>query len=82
MHRTTIMLPRALKAKAERRAKERGISLGQYVREAIEQSVAMNGRATDPLFVPTVLDLPVFDDDGPTDVAERHDDYLYGEREA
>lgn len=78
MHRTTIMLPRALKAKAARLAKERGVSLGQYIREAVERSVGESGRQNDAIFNPTVLPL----DDGPTDMAARHDDYLYGEREA
>lgn len=82
MHRTTIMLPRTLKAQAEQRAKSLGISLGQYIREAVERSMSGGGRADDPLLHPSIFDLPVIDDDGPTDMAQRHDDYLYGEREA
>lgn len=78
MHRTTIMLPRALKAKAERQAKRRGVSLGQYIREAVEKQVAApepSAPADDAFFNP-----PVFHDEGPADVADRHDDYLYGDR--
>jgi hypothetical protein len=70
------MLPSELKEKAIRRARERGISLGEFLREslvvALNSSVAKN-RKDDPLFA----DRAVFDGAAPSDLAEHHDRYLY-----
>ena len=78
MHRTTIMLPADLKAKAQRRAKQMGISLGDLIRQALKEAVKKpgNGKAVDPLFADTA----VYEGPGPTDLAINHDEYLYGDK--
>jgi hypothetical protein len=71
------MLPLELKEKAMRRARERGISLGEFLRESLElalNSGASKNRKDDPLFA----DRAVFDGDVPSDLSENHDRYLYG----
>jgi hypothetical protein len=75
MHRTTVMLPEALKRAAQAHASQRGISLGELLRESLEQRLKQQppDRSRDPLF----LDRAVHADTGPTDTAEHHDDYLY-----
>lgn len=80
MHRTTIMLPDHLKRAAQAHASERGISLGELVREALKRRLDedLADRDRDPLF----LDHDVFSDDGPGDVSERHDQYLYRDSSA
>ena len=76
MKRTTIMLPEALKRKAEAQAKRQHLSLGGYIRHSLERSILRDGngsdRSRDPLFN---TDL-VFEDNGPADLAENHDKYL------
>lgn len=69
-----ISLPPELKAKIEREAKARGMSLPDFVRESLENAVAKK-RSDDPLFADTA----VYRDDGPNDLASNHDDYLYGD---
>jgi hypothetical protein len=75
MHRTTVMLPEALKRAAQAHASQRGISLGELLRESLEQRLNAEPpeRAGDPLF----LDRAIYADTGPTDTAEHHDDDLY-----
>ena len=77
MERTTIMLPPDLKAKVQKRANYMGMSLGQYIREAVENSLEYQQREQsieeDPLFA----DDAVFVGEGPKDIAENHDQYLY-----
>ena len=54
------------------------ISLGQYIREALNKSLEMENRREaedDPLF----LDNAVFDSITPEDLASNHDRYLYGD---
>jgi hypothetical protein len=78
MQTTTVMLPPELKEKAIRRAREKGISLGEFLREslvlALNSNVAQN-RKDDPLFA----DKAVFEGAVPSDLAEHHDQYLYDE---
>ncbi|MFI5381549.1 MAG: CopG family transcriptional regulator [Tepidisphaerales bacterium] len=78
MTRTTIMLPPGLKSRAERKAGTMGISLGQLIRTSLERAVESSPQkqSVDPLLADDV----VFADDGPRDLAENHDDYLYGDR--
>lgn len=79
MIRTTIMLPEGLKTKAMRQAKKMNLSFGELVREALEMKTNVN-RGTpsdDPFFADDAL----FDEEGDSDLAANHDDYLYG-REA
>ena len=79
MERTTIMLPPDLKAKVQKRANYLGMSLGQYIREAVENALAYQkiepSIEKDPLFA----DDAVFPGKVPRDTAENHDRYLYGE---
>ena len=78
MNRTTLMLPSELKTRAQRRAKEMGVSLGQLIRQALESQLAESAgdrRTADPLFSST----RVFDGATPTDLAGDHDRYLYDE---
>ncbi|MGH9463559.1 MAG: CopG family transcriptional regulator [Vicinamibacteria bacterium] len=77
MKRTSIMLPSELKSRAERRALRRGISLGEPVRESLESALEtseVEKRREDPLF----KDEARFGGDVPSDLAHRHDEYLYG----
>jgi len=76
MKRTTIMLPSELKTRAIQKANQRGISLGEFIRESLE-SMLSNPKEyfiNDPLFT----DDAVFHDQGPDDLAKNHDHYLYG----
>lgn len=77
--RTTVVLPAPLKQRAVRRAREQGISFGEFVRRAIEETLTApprgNGRKKtgDPFWD----NLAVYAG-GPSDAAVRHDHYLYG----
>ncbi len=78
MKRTTIMLPEDLKARAENRARNQGVSLGELVRLALErllERTRKGGGAEDPLFA----DEAVHTGKNPRDLSEHHDRYLYGE---
>ncbi len=73
MKRTTIMLPRKLKAQADHLAKSQGISLGELIRDALSRSLdTRKRRERDPLFADTAA----VADDWPADVAANHDKYL------
>lgn len=69
-----ISLPSDLKAKIEREANARGMSLPEFVCKSLEWAIAQNP-SDDPLFADTA----VYRDDGPVDLASNHDDYLYGD---
>ena len=76
MHRTTILLPHALKLKVESIAKERGVSMGKFIRDALVGVLRQaNARGIDPF----VADKTVYRGPAPKDLAENHDQYLYGE---
>lgn len=78
MNRTTLMLPAGLKARAHRRARELGISLGQLIRQALESQLTdADGErlVEDPLFA----DEAVWTGEAPNDLAADHDRYLYDE---
>jgi hypothetical protein len=86
MIRTTIMLSEEVKRRAMAQARESRISFADFVRQAISEKLPQPGkgvdrlkrRRTDPLF--RLLDqLPLVNGRTATDVAARHDDYLYGE---
>lgn len=76
MHRTTIMLPHALKLDAQRLAQKRGVSLGDLVRESLASFLegAREAQGRDPLFA----DEAVWEGEMPDDLSENHDSYLYG----
>ena len=71
---THISLSPDLKAKIEREANARGMSLPDFVRESLEWAIVQKP-SDDPLF----SDTAVYRDDGPVDFASNHDDYLYGD---
>jgi hypothetical protein len=67
-----VPFPEDLQSKAEAVARERGLTLDEFVRRCVSTTVAQ-GNATDPLFA----DTEVFAGDAPSDLAENHDRYLY-----
>ncbi|MDA1314805.1 MAG: ribbon-helix-helix domain-containing protein [Acidobacteria bacterium] len=78
MHRTTVMLPQDLKARAMLAARERGISFGELLRECLTATLNKptgGNRASDPLFADTA----VYEGPAPSDLAQEHDRYLYDE---
>ena len=78
MDRTTIMLPPELKTRASNQAKKMKISLGQYIREALKESLDSENRPgvdEDSLF----MDNAVFDRAAPKNLASDHDEHLYGD---
>lgn len=77
MHRTTVMIPEALKVRAQLFARERGLSFGELVRECLERRLDREAGADhvgDPLF-----SAPPWTGDTPSDLAKDHDRYLYDE---
>ena len=77
MKRTTIMLPQDLKARAELRAREQGLSLGELIRRSLRRTIEQPGTvAEDPLFDDGAL----YDGEVPASYVADHDDHLYGER--
>ena len=71
------MLPDQLKGRARHLARKRGISLGQLIRESLEAALKNEGALSsrrDPLF----SDAGVYQDEAPSDLSLRHDEYLYG----
>ncbi len=77
MKRTTVMLPADLRRRAFARAHERGVSLGELIRESLDAAIPVSSpaRAADPLFT----DSAVFAGKAPKDLSAAHDRYLYGE---
>ncbi len=77
MFRTTIMLPQELKLKAEEKAHRLRMSLGEYVRKALRDSLfgETKGKTAKDAFL---SDRAVYSGRAPKDSAKRHDDYLYG----
>jgi len=77
--RTTVTLPSQLKQRAVARAREQGISFGEFVRQAVEKSLATPPKGAkrkktgDPFW-----DNLKFVEGGPRDASTRLDDYLYG----
>jgi hypothetical protein len=72
------MLPRDLKVRVEHRAREAGVSLGEFVRRSLETAVTQPGEiAEDPLF----RDEGVYAGKSPSSYAADHDEYLYGDDE-
>lgn len=76
MKRTTIMLPDDLKEKGMRKARRRGISLGELIRESLEALV--KNPDTEKLEDPLFEDNAIFRGKAPKDFSRNHDRYLYG----
>lgn len=78
MKRTTIMLPDALRRRALSRAKQKGVSLGELIRDSLDAALpaVSYDLESDPLFENVVYDGPA-----PADVSTKHDKYLYEDEE-
>ena len=78
MRRTTVMLPEELRRRAISRARQRGVSLGELIRESLDAAMpAVDYEAgPDALFADVVFDGPA-----PRDLSTRHDEHLYDEDE-
>jgi hypothetical protein len=72
MKRTTIMLPEALRRRAAFRARQRGISLGELIRDSLDAALPGVSYEQDPLFEDVVFDGPAA-----RDLSAKHDKYLY-----
>jgi hypothetical protein len=76
LHRTTVLLPHALKSRAVKAAAEEGVSFGELVRAALElllmkkQTIAHDSFFDDHSF---------YQGSVPPDFSKNHDDYLYEE---
>lgn len=79
MPRRTITLSASLEARARRLARQRGLPLGQFLRETLE--AALDEPAVDTPPDPFFADHAVSDRPTPPDLAQNHDRYLYGEDE-
>jgi hypothetical protein len=75
MKRTTIMLPEALRRRAALRARQRGISLGELIRDSLDAALPGVAYEQDPLFEDVIFDGPA-----PRDLSARHDRYLYNKK--
>ena len=77
MQRTSILLPKPTKQAAQRVARARGLSLGALIRQQLDLVVAKeSGTEThDPLFD----DFQPYTGAAPKDLAQHHDQYLYGD---
>jgi hypothetical protein len=77
MKRTTVMLPENLRRRALARAGQRGVSLGELIRDSLEAALpkVSYDAQRDPLFEDVVFDGPA-----PRDLSAKHDEYLYDEK--
>jgi Arc/MetJ-type ribon-helix-helix transcriptional regulator len=75
MVRTQIQLTEEQAAGLKRLAAERGVSMAEVVRDAVEQALAADEIAARRARALAVVG-KFRDREGKTDVAERHDDYL------
>ena len=77
MNRTSILIPPDLRNRADRMARQLGISFGELVRRALGEMLDRPGTLrTGDAFL---AEGPVYDGPGPSDTSVHHDDYLYGE---
>ena len=77
MKKTTIILPNDLKMRAVKKARKQGISLGEFIRQALKLALqpSKSQYQTDPFF----HDERLFTGETPSDLSKNHDTYLYGE---
>jgi hypothetical protein len=71
------MIPEDLKIRAARRANAVGISLGGFIRESLERALKSDGNLA--FEDPYMSDNSVYEGDIPADLAQNHDQYLYGD---
>lgn len=76
MKRTTIMLPEALRRRALSRARQKGVSLGELIRDSLDAALPAVSYDVDhdPLFEDVIFDGPA-----PADGSTDHDKYIYDE---
>jgi hypothetical protein len=74
MTRMTVELPTPLKSRISRAARQRRMTVGQFVRQSLENAVAAPARSNKG----TMFDLEVFKGKAPADVSANVDAYLYG----
>ena len=74
MRRTSIMLPRELKSKAQLLASKKGISLGELIRESLKNCLkeAVKGKVSDSFYD----DDQYYKGEVPKDLSSNHDEYL------
>jgi hypothetical protein len=78
MKRTSVLLPPDLRNRADRRARQLGISFGELVRRALVRMLESAGTADGgDAFL---ADGAVHRGDAPDGASIHHDDHLYGER--
>lgn len=75
MHRTTILLPTDLKAKANQLAEKMGISLDELIRDSLANRCASKLLKNNLFFD----DHSFYEGKTPIDASSRVDDYLYQE---
>jgi hypothetical protein len=75
MHRTSLMLPEALQRRAAKLARQRGISLGQLIRQCLSREAELDQQTatTDPFW-----NAPETFRSRRHDLSVGHDDELYG----
>ena len=73
MEHIDVTLPAELKTRAETLAREKGVSLEEFVRELLK--ARLQTAEPDPFFA----DHETFAGDVPSDLAANHDKYLYDE---
>ena len=76
MHRTTILIPERLRREAEIYARRHGMTLSGLIRAKLKEAVRnqRGSRRKDHVF----FSRESWNGSGPHDVAEQHDEYLYG----
>jgi len=77
MKRTTVMIPEGLKTRATQRANSAGLSLGAFIRESLERALKSDTAGT--IDDPFLMDNAVHESDTGIDLAQNHDEYLYGD---
>ena len=78
-YRTTIVLPLPLKRAVSELAHDLGISLGEFVRRALEKELRRQASDDDQEPDPLLDDTAVYRGRVPKNLSKDHDAYLYGE---
>jgi hypothetical protein len=83
MNRTTIVLPEDIKAQAMKRARARGISFAELIREALARLLSEpdgedTARRERREAIEGMLNFARHARPGPRDLSENLDDYVYG----
>ncbi|MBI4307023.1 MAG: ribbon-helix-helix protein, CopG family [Chloroflexi bacterium] len=78
VHRTQLLLPPDLHERAKETARARGMSLGNLVREALQEYLARSSAKPSPDAIDRLLADPFDDPDPDPYLSVDHDYYLYG----